>query len=348
MVCQLANALVERGFTVVLISLDEPESCSYYEVSPHITWYRLGAQTNLSGKLHRTRHLVKVLRQNRVQVFVGFVMSGDKTIYAATKLANVKLVVAERNAPSMYTFRYSKIQRLISWTLLRLADCILVQMSEHINGYPERLRQKISVIHNPVPAVAHRAKPESPGDGGIFTLLAVSRLDAEQKGLATLIRAFAPIASRYPSWHLKIIGSGPQEEVLRNIIKDNQLSKQVHIKPPQKDIFKEYRDAHLFVMPSLWEGFPNALAEAMSHGLPAVGFEKAAGVAELILQGDGWLASGLDDEISLSASLSIAMGADAERAIKGKKAALGMEKFEPDKQFDKWSELLSALTAKEA
>src|SRR6185295_16670155 len=107
--------------------------------------------------------------------------------------------------------------------------------------------------------------------------------------------------------------------------------------PAVVDIFDAYVRAHLFAIPSLWEGFPNALAEAMSHGLPAVGFDDVAGVAELIRNGGGsWLAKGFEDEKALAAALDQAMADGEQRAYRGNLAAQSMAAFAPEAQFDRW------------
>lgn len=344
MIIRLANALVERGFSVGLVSWDDADSRAFYPIDQRVRWHRLGIQSGFVDKIRRTRCLVRQLRVDQAQVLVGFVMSGDKVVYAAAKLAGVKLIVAERNAPSMYHLRYGWFQRWTSFFLLHLADHILVQMTQHAKGYPASLDSRISAIANPVSITKHKAHPQQPNAKGRFMLLAIARLDPIQKGLGTLISAFARIAAKHSDWDLQIIGNGPQESVLRNLVDETGLSERVRIEPPVENIFGEYVKAHLFVMPSLWEGFPNALAEAMSHQLPAVGFEQASGVAELIKKGGGWLAEGLDDEISLAKTLSKAMSATAERQARGIEAAQGMVEFDPKRQFDKWAELLTILT----
>lgn len=343
MLCQLVNDLVTHDFNVWLVSLDPPKAKSFYPLANAVVWHRLGIRSGIANKIHRTNALTRVLRKSGARVLVGFVMSGDKTVYAAAKLAGVKLVAAERNAPSMYHLRYNRFERWDRFAFLHLADRIVVQMPEHANGYPASLHDRISAISNPVPVAKQRAQPGRPDADGRFTLLAVSRLDAVQKGLSTLILAFARIAGRHPDWDLRIIGDGPEETTLRHLANESGLSRRVRIDAPVDNIFAEYAKAQLFVIPSLWEGFPNALAEAMCHGLPAIGFEQAAGVAELIRKGGGWLAKGLDDEAELAETISLAISAPEERVLQGTLAVDGMKEFEPQKQFDQWTDLLTNL-----
>ena len=143
-------------------------------------------------------------------------------------------------------------------------------------------------------------------------------------------------------WNLLLIGDGPEKVILEKLVLELNLTQRVNIEATTQDIETAYKNAHLFVIPSRWEGFPNVLAEAMSHGLPAIGFSEAAGVNLLIRDGEsGWLASGLDDDISLSEQLTMAMENAAERKRRGKNAIQQMMMYNPESQYDKWSSFLN-------
>jgi GalNAc-alpha-(1->4)-GalNAc-alpha-(1->3)-diNAcBac-PP-undecaprenol alpha-1,4-N-acetyl-D-galactosaminyltransferase len=347
MICLLANALCERGFAVHMITWDEPHARAFYALDPQVVWKRLGFRPGMLDKARRTLVLAQLLRKHRIGVLVGFVMSGDKTVYAAAKLAAARVIVAERNAPTMYHLRYGAAQRWLSLGMLHLADCITVQMPEFVAGYPVSLRDRIEVVPNPVPMGKCRARPNKLGTDGHFSLLAVGRLDA-QKGYECLISAFARIAGDHTNWYLRIVGDGPKRGVLQGLATKVGIADRVLLEGSMRDVASAYANSHLFVMPSLWEGFPNALAEAMSHGLPAVGFRDAAGVAQLIADGEtGWLADGLNDEAALARVLSMAMTDGAERARRGAGAAESMAPYAADTQFDRWAHLISTVMDKE-
>jgi GalNAc-alpha-(1->4)-GalNAc-alpha-(1->3)-diNAcBac-PP-undecaprenol alpha-1,4-N-acetyl-D-galactosaminyltransferase len=348
MVCQLAGALVERGFRVHLVSWDAADTETFYPLHPDVQWTRLGFSGGLLDKLRRIYALARVLKNNGIQVMAGFVMSGDKTVYTAAKLANVRLLVAERNAPIMYRLRYNSAQRWLNFGFLHLADRIAVQMPSFVSGYPSSLRSRIEVIPNPVPLAQELAQPAMANAAGRFTLLSVSRLDNLQKRIDVLIRAFARVAVRHPAWDLRIIGDGPEETALHRLVEELGITDRVCIERPVAKIFEAYVRAHMFAIPSLWEGFPNALAEAMSHALPAVGFDQAAGVAELIVNGGGWLARGLVDEAAFASALDHAMGDALERTRRGNQAMRSMAAFAPQAQYDQWAALLKSLIAEHA
>jgi glycosyltransferase involved in cell wall biosynthesis len=346
MICLLSNALSAASFDVHLISWDAEGASAFYALNSDVVWHRLGYQQGWADKLRRTRLLAHLLRRTDARALVGFVMSGDKTIYAAARLTGVRLIAAERNGPAMYRLRYGRVERWVSFGLLHLADRIVVQLPEFRAGYPRSLRARIGVIPNPVVTAEHRAMPHRPDANGRFTLLATSRLDCIQKRIDRLIGAFSRIAADFPNWDLRIIGDGPNEGALRQLTVERGIHERVFFEASTPDVFTSYASSHLFAIPSRWEGFPNALAEAMSHGLPAVGFRDAEGVSNLVDDGEsGWLADGVDDEISLSRVLAVAMADDAERARRGAIAVTRMAAYAPEVQFERWVALLDPIVA---
>ena len=346
MICLLANALCERGFVVHMITWDGPHADTFFVLDPRVVWSRLGFRPGVRDKLRRTHALARLLHEHRIRILVGFVMSGDKTVYAAVKLAGVRLIVAERNAPTMYHLKCSFAQRWLSLGMLHLADRITVQMADFVAGYPASLRNRIEVIPNPVPVAEHRAQPDRAGSDGRFNLLAVGRLDGVQQRYELLVGAFARIAGDHPAWDLRILGDGSKRDTLRQLAARGGVAHRVRLEPWTAHISRAYANSHLFAMPSLWEGFPNAMAEAMSHGLPVIGFRHAAGVAQLIAEAEtGWLADGLDNEAALARVLSAAMADGVERARRGARAAESMAAYASEAQFDRWARLFGTLNS---
>ena len=103
-----------------------------------------------------------------------------------------------------------------------------------------------------------------------------------------------------------MIGDGDERHVLENQIINLDLQDKIKLLRSKPDISDVYREADLFVIPSLWEGSPNALAEAMAYGLPAVGFE-VDGVKHLIKNNrTGWLCPAVNSS-DLAKTLAIAL-----------------------------------------
>lgn len=345
MICWLANGLSRCDFKVHLITLDKVGVSSFYSLDDSVSWLKLGVNPGLYDKFRRVRGLSNYLKDNHIYSLIGFVVSADKTVYAAAQLAHVKLIVAERNAPSMYDLRYSQWQKRIIFTLLRFSDSITTQSPSFIQSYPSYLRDKIVSIPNPVYPLERHARPDLAANGR-FVLLAVSRLDEFQKSLLCLIDAFYQVSKAHEDWDLVVVGSGQDEALYRKRINDYQLDDRIKIFSEEKNVKKYYESSHLFVLPSRWEGFPNALAEALSAGLPAIGFEQANGVCDLISSETGWLAAGNKNTKSLALTLDIAMQDPVGRRYRGQNAISFIEQFKPDMQLRKWTELINNLSRK--
>lgn len=344
MITALANELTARGFEVHLLSWDPPDARPYYPLAPGVTWHGLGIRSGLRDKIRRTLALRDVLKRAGCRVLVGFVMSSDKTVYAAAKLAGVRIIAAERNGPSLYQHRHSALSRLTSFALLHLADTITVQFAEYADGYPHTLRKRIAAIANPVPAQQSLANARGPNGAGRYALLCVTRLDPVQKRVGCLVRAFTRVAKKHASWDLTIVGDGPERVELQALVAALGLQHRVIFVASTPNVAETYSSANLFVIPSLWEGFPNALAEAMSHGLPAVGFRGAEGVSNLLQDGtSGWLAQGVDDDEALAVAMDEAMSDDDERERRGRLAAESMKAYGPAAQFDRWVGLIQSV-----
>lgn len=194
---------------------------------------------------------------------------------------------------------------------------------------------------NPVPEAERHATPDAPGADGRFTLLSVGRL-GYQKNFQVLLAAFERLAPRFPDWDLRIVGEGEDRAQLESIVANSsQLAGRVFLPGATRDIAAEYVGAQLFCLPSRWEGFPNALAEALAHGLPSVGFEECSGVPDLIENGrSGTLATGMNEPDSLAQALSVPMVDAGLRKAQGRSAVLTMRQYRPEECFDRWEQVL--------
>jgi glycosyltransferase involved in cell wall biosynthesis len=136
----------------------------------------------------------------------------------------------------------------------------------------------ISVIHNGIDRAAHAPRDVEQArrsirhelglSDGAPLALAVGRLD-EQKGYKDAIMALAEVRPTYPL-SLAIVGTGPQQSELEELAERRGVADAVFFLGYRRDVARLLDAADMFVFPSLWEGLPLALLEAMSHGVPLV------------------------------------------------------------------------------
>jgi glycosyltransferase involved in cell wall biosynthesis len=143
----------------------------------------------------------------------------------------------------------------------------------------------------------------------------VARL-VERKGIDDLVHALARLErGRY---HLEIIGSGPAEPALRELVARLGLRAEVRFMGAldRAGVAARLRAADLFTLPSRAEAFGNVFAEAMAAGLPVVG-TAIGGITELVQDGRHGLLVPPRDPAALAAAISLLGEQPALRSAMG-------------------------------
>jgi len=109
----------------------------------------------------------------------------------------------------------------------------------------------------------------------------VGRL-VEQKNFDLIVEAGQYLKQYRHEWKIDIYGAGKDHLFLEEKIASYGLTDFVSLVGPSREIESIMSNAHLFLFPSRYEGFPNALAEAVAAGLPSIAFEDVSGVSDLI------------------------------------------------------------------
>jgi starch synthase (maltosyl-transferring) len=166
---------------------------------------------------------------------------------------------------------------------------------------------RLTVIPNAVdPAPLDRAEPLDRASIGVpsgaHLALFVGRI-APQKGLPVLLDAAARVARDRPDWHLALAGDGPDRpELAARAAACPALAGRVHWLGRRADVPALLKAADLLVLPSLWEGMPNAVLEAMA-ARRAVVASAVEGTEDLVVPGrTGWLVPA-GDAAALAAAL---------------------------------------------
>jgi glycosyltransferase involved in cell wall biosynthesis len=237
-----------------------------------------------AGLLRAVRFAAR-LRTDRPAVFhahLTWPLACRNALIAAV-LARVRTVVATGHVfvDLSYSRRIRLEQRLL---IRRLSSYIAVsrhtaQRVRTTFGVPS---DKIRLIHNGVDTAAFERAPDprlraslvGVGEGPL--IVTTARL-AHQKGLVYLLEA----ASSLPGVTFAIVGDGPQRGELEGLANSLGLNGRVHFVGQQTDIGAWLASADIFVLPSLFEGMPLSVLEAMAAGLPVVATD-VGGTNEII------------------------------------------------------------------
>ncbi len=349
----LANAWVERGWEVTLVTL-ESGTHDFYALHRNVKRRALdvaGVSHSLSealaANIRRAWRLREVLRELRPHAVVGFMTTVAVLASFATRGLDCQLAISERVHPPMVT-----IGRL--WAFLRRltypwASHVVMQSREGLAWLEANVpRAKGVVIPNPAPFPLPIREPVLAASHFVSSdrklLLAVGRLVA-QKGFDLLLESFAALAHQHPDWCLVVLGEGPERARLEQRVRMLDLTRQVTFPGRAGNVSDWYRRADLYVMSSRFEGFPNTLAEAMAHGCAAVSFDCDTGPRDIIShESDGLLVTPVGDVSALTRALDRLMRNESERKRMGTRASQVRERYSMEKVLTLWGELLQNTT----
>jgi glycosyltransferase involved in cell wall biosynthesis len=347
MAISIMNEMVQRGHKISLLTWDYNDAATFYPLSKKVNWFKINHGEPLGRaswpiRIKRASLIRKMIKDTSPDLILAFQHGTFFSLKIYTLGLGIAFIAAERNAVSIYNYISAGRYKNLIMQSFRLADQITVQLPSYIKDYPKYLQKKIYVIPNRVEQIEWDILSKNKVRSR-KVLLAVGRLSF-QKNFKLLIDCFKNLASDFPEWDLIIAGDGDEFEMLNQLVIHSSINNRVTLLGSVEDVETLYLNADLFCLPSLWEGFPNSLAEALSYGLPSVGFSESLGVNELIINNhNGLLASGNNNEKSLFFALSALMSNSKLRYKMSSNAISSMKKFKPKKIYDQWEELFKKV-----
>ena len=241
--------------------------------------------------------LLRYLHRERPDALLSTLGTPNVAALLAKKLffRNLRVVVRQASTFSMDlahgSFRDRIVMRLLK-RLLPTAGAVVGVSS----GVADDLRQNVprmsGLVHaipNPV-AVADISKNAALpvnhpwfADSEVPVILTAGRL-VPQKDYPTLLRAFSEVVKSCPA-RLVVIGEGPERSGLAELARDLDIAHIVDFHGFQSNPFAYMSNARLFVLSSIFEGFPNVLVQSMACGTPVVSTDCPSGPREILQDG---------------------------------------------------------------
>lgn len=344
--CTICSELARRGHDVSILTFDQPNECPFYPLDARVRKVDLGIGNSakparLRETISRILALRRMMQAERPDVAVGFMHSMFVPLAFALAGTGMPVIGSEHIVPEHYR------SRPFECFLLKLSASFLSKLTVLSDAircrYPNAIRRRMVVMPNPVSPASRLANVTADKDH--FTLLCVGRLDA-QKDHETLLKAFAMICNDFSKWRLRIVGEGPLRADLEELLDMFSLRGKVDMPGIISDIGAEYASADIFVLPSRYESFGLVTAEAMSYGLPVIGFTDCPGTNELICAGKTGLLvePGRDRVGALASALSGLIKDVAARKRLSVAGRVAMkEHFSVQHICDQWEHLLRSL-----
>lgn len=269
----MANYYASIGHEVVILALFQ--SKHFFDLHPSINFiepdFPVGSKTYMLKMMAYARKSVKKIKPDTIlaygewtNCFVGLALTGIK----------IPLFYTDRMRPNGHLPFIHRVLRRIYYPR---AKGIIAQSEFAKRIISERTKaSRIKVIYNPVNAI-ERVECEKRN-----IIVCVGRFTKE-KGHAILIDAVSQM--EHKDWQLSLVGDGTLRGDLEAQVERLGLQERVIFHGAMKDFRKELSEASIFVMPSLREGFPNALIEAMSVPLPCIATRCTEAMDEVVHDG---------------------------------------------------------------
>jgi glycosyltransferase involved in cell wall biosynthesis len=340
----LCNDWVSQGDDVTLLTFEEEGADPFFPLHANVMVRRLavsdishGWSERLSTNFARIKRLKAALKELRPDIVVAFMTEANVLALLASRGLALPVVIAERNQPDRPGLgTVHKIARRMTYPL---ASAIVVQTEGIADWVESRFSAPVHVIPNPVPRASGGALSASPGQP---LIVSVGRL-TEQKGFDLLIESFAALAHRHADWRVVIYGEGPERAQLVRLVAARGLAQKISLPGITKDIPAALRQASLFVLASRYEGYPNALVEALASGLPIVATDCPGATAEILADGVNGMLVPPDNVPALTQALATMMSSPDLRAAYAARAAGAVTALDVRAIGQRWLDLLAAV-----
>jgi glycosyltransferase involved in cell wall biosynthesis len=268
----IAQQLETEGIEVISLGLNEGSKLS-----------------GLFSSLFMVFKVERELKRRKADILHTFLFRANFIGRIAARAAGVPVVIS-----SLRTMEEEKkyqlfLERITSFMVDRYI-AVSEKVKEHAISHSKIPPDKIVTIYNGVrlqdtggasdPEALRRALNISPSDR---VLMVIGRLRKE-KGHSFLIDAIDEVRKRIPGIKLIIVGEGEEEPRLKAQVRRLSLTETVVFTGLRRDIPELLTIAELVVLPSLWEGMPNCLLEAMNAGKPVIA-TAVGGIPEVVLDG---------------------------------------------------------------
>lgn len=348
----LAEAWLDTGHHVCIVTFAATSLDAYRlpagveRVALELEGESRSAIEAIASNGRRIAALRRLFDAARPDVVIGMMSSCSILARLAAIGSRVPVVACERVYPP--TLPLGRAWSLLRRLVYPRTAMVVAQTQKGARWLAEHCRVgRIAVIANPVlwplppqgDCSARRGVPAVDRQ----VILAVGRLE-RQKGFDLLIDAFARIAPRHPQWDLAIVGQGPEQQGLLDQSRVAGLDHRILLPGHVATIQDWYECAGLFVLSSRFEGFPNALAEAMSYGCAAVSFDCDTGPSELIDNGVNGLLIPLErGAVGLAEAIETLLDDPHRRRQIGACAAAVRERFALPLIASQWEKMLLGL-----
>jgi len=240
---------------------------------------------NVIRRVFRVR---RIKRDYSIHFSISFLDSANIVNILSRRNEKVIISVHSHLSKRVNNF-YGQINKLLIRLLYNKADSVIAiskGVAQDLCKEYGLIKEIVSHIYNPIdiPKIkkfAQESLVDDTFDDRCFTIITVGRL-TYAKGQWHLIRAFDRVRKKIYNARLIVLGQGPLDSYLKQLVKDLQLENSVFFMGFVNNPFKFVKNSDVFVFPSLYEGFGNVIIEALACGTPVIASDCRSGPREIL------------------------------------------------------------------
>lgn len=328
----LANQFDEDGYKIVFVtSFRTDNEYILNESVQHVSLENVKInQSKIKRNISRILKLRMICKTEKPDIIISFMAEPNIRALVATVGLPVKNLVSVRNDPSQ---EYAgKLLHFLGKVLLPFADGCVFQTEDARSWFPKKLQKKSRIIYNSV-AIDFFNTMRKPIK---YCIVTCGRLE-KQKNHMMLIEAFEEVIKEYSDAMLWIYGDGTLKESLENYLRKNGLCENIFLKGITDNVPEALAEADVFVLPSDYEGMPNALLEAVAMGIPCISTDCPCGGPKMIIEDkkNGLLVPVGDKEKMKSAIMRLFSDNNLKNSLSAE-ARKRAKEFTPDIVYKSW------------
>jgi GalNAc-alpha-(1->4)-GalNAc-alpha-(1->3)-diNAcBac-PP-undecaprenol alpha-1,4-N-acetyl-D-galactosaminyltransferase len=337
-----------RNHDVTLVATYGGLDPSVFDVDPAIKLHYLGHKYpcwagQSAGSIPRLMKLRYLFKSCKPDVVVSFLPNVNVMAVLANIGLNIPLIISERSDPEYFPMsRFWKIMCKYSYyyaDMLTVQTDAVAKKAFRIFNLPPLVR----VVPNPIPSSLLDVQPSQKTEKR--NILCLGRL-MPSKQFDHVINAFSKIASSAPAWELHILGEGPAKAKLQELVLNLGLTDKVKFFGSVVHPYSQLAACDIFAMASLFEGFPNALLEALALGRPTVVYDCPSGPADITVHGSIAKLIPLNAEHEFSLALEELIRDENMRLLLGERARNSvLERYALSSVVEHWYQLIAEAIA---
>src|ERR1700742_1054082 len=255
-----------------------PQEVTVHDLQVSRMRYSLPAIVKMAWKI-RPQTILSTVSYLNVMVLLARQFLPWNTRVLVREATTPSAFIAKDTAhPRLWKFLYRRVYRRAD-KIICLTDAMKQELVERFFLPPEKLVR----IYNPLDVemiLRLAGAAGNPYQSAGPNLISVGRLRKE-KGVGFLIEAMPMVLQKIPDARLTILGEGPDEMLLKAQAQKLGVAGKINFSGFIQNPWIYVANADLFVLPSLFEGAPNSLLEALALGIPVAASDSVAAMREL-------------------------------------------------------------------